>query len=154
MRAELCGLVFQVRFMNQPSHPTTLENFPQQSFFTAAKKTQNNKLLVDLTPLPHTHTNILQTYKMAPNPTMGTNDSSSSSNNNNNNNNSKSTSSGVYNNVDDDDDDKEENDNLLLDDNKTMDGPIMKWAPSDLFKSYPRTYLTYHVVTSGYAYMV
>ena len=106
------------------------------------------------TPLPHTHTNILQTYKMAPNPTMGTNDSSSSSNNNNNNNNSKSTSSGVYNKVDDDDDDKEENDNLLLDDNKTMDGPIMKWAPSDLFKSYPRTYLTYHVVTSGYAYMV
>ena len=41
-----------------------------------------------------------------------------------------------------------EENNLL--DPKSMDGPLMKWAPADVFKSDPRTFMTYHVMSAGY----
>jgi hypothetical protein len=47
---------------------------------------------------------------------------------------------------------KDTEDDALLDP-KSMDGPTMKWAPSDVFKGNPRAYLTYHVASAGYSYM-
>lgn len=47
---------------------------------------------------------------------------------------------------------KDDDDDSLLDP-KYMDGPTIRWAPNDLFKGSPRAFLTYHVTSSGYAYM-
>ena len=48
---------------------------------------------------------------------------------------------------------KEEEEEALLLDPKTMDGPVVRWAPNDMFHDHPRTFLTYHVMQSGYAYL-
>ena len=46
---------------------------------------------------------------------------------------------------------KSKNEPLL--DAKTMDGPTVKWAPNDIFKSRPRLFMAYHVMNSGYNYL-